>query len=189
LPVANDAADVIDAWRRREPVFARVALLCPALARLLDVRRVIGLRNSGHTIAKLLLPCLGTPVLRVVNHTHRDYAELQRDFLAASGADALSLRGTEGEPVADPRRTPKFEIWLGGVVRPELSSSAPDGVLTELPLLPRQHDAATTALYIQSVVSGERPAPPSLLRQVECLSAALSSFAAPALPAGRLASP
>jgi len=189
LPFANDGADVVEAWRRREPVFCRLAMLSPALARLLDVRRVIGLRNSGHTIAKLLLPCTGGPVLRVVNYTHPDYAELQHAFLAASGADALSLRGTEGEPVADARRTPKFEIYLGGKSRPELSSSAQEGVLTELPLLPREHDAATTALYIQSVVSGERPAPAPVQRQVESLVAALAALAEPSGSTGRLASP
>jgi anthranilate phosphoribosyltransferase len=31
-------------------------VLSPALARLLDLRRTLGVRNSGHTLAKLLLP-------------------------------------------------------------------------------------------------------------------------------------
>ncbi len=69
------------------------------------------------------------------------------------------LRGTEGEPVADPRRAPKLDVYIDGVLRADLSRAAHDGVLTELPLLPRSDDAATTALYIQSVVSGEKPAP------------------------------
>ncbi len=178
LPFAREPADVVDAWGRREPVFMRTADLCPPLARLLDVRRVIGLRNSGHTIAKLLQPCGAGPVMRVVNHTHPDYAHLQNAFLVASGAHALSLRGTEGEPVADPRRTPRFDVYIGGVLRSDLSGAAQDGVLTALPLLPRSHDAATTALYIQSVVSGERPAPPPLLGQVECLVHALAAIGA-----------
>ena len=132
---------------------------------------------------------MGGPVLRVVNYTHPDYAALQHAFLAASGADALSMRGTEGEPVADPRRTPKFEIYLGGGLRPELSSSAQDGVLTEMPPLPRQHDAATTALYIQSVVSGERPAPAPAAAPGRVPVAAFAALAEPGLPNGRFASP
>ena len=42
--------------------------------------------------------------------------------------------------------------------RADLSRPAHEGVLTELPVLPRSNDATTTAVYIQSVVSGEKPA-------------------------------
>ena len=59
LPFASDANEIEDAWARHEPVFIRIEALCPALARLLDVRRVVGLRNPGHTVAKLLMPCTG----------------------------------------------------------------------------------------------------------------------------------
>jgi anthranilate phosphoribosyltransferase len=176
LPVAADVADVEAAWLRREPVFLPIDALAPPLARLLGVRQVIGLRNSGHTIAKVLMPCHGAAAMRVVNHTHPEYAALQHEFLAHIGAHAMSMRGTEGEPVADPRRAPKLDVYLGGVLRPDLSASGQDGVLTALPLLPRSRDAATTALYIQSVVSGEKPAPPPLLRQVECLVGALAAI-------------
>ena len=103
LPCATSAADVADGWSRREPVFVRTDVLCPALARLLDVRRVVGLRNSGHTVAKLLAGCQG-PALRVVNYTHPEYGSLLAEFLATTQASALLMRGTEGEPVADARR-------------------------------------------------------------------------------------
>jgi hypothetical protein len=45
-----------------------------------------------------------------------------------------------------------------------------------LPVLPRGFDAATTAIYIQSVVSGEKPAPGPLTQQVDCLVKALASI-------------
>jgi anthranilate phosphoribosyltransferase len=176
LPVARDAADIDTAWSRREPVFIRTETLCPPLARLLDVRRVVGLRNSGHTIAKLLGPCRTGSSLRVVNYTHPEYAVLLAQFMAHIGANAMLLRGTEGEPVADPRRAPKLDVYRAGVLDPVLSRSAHDGVLTELPLLPRSCDAATTALYIQSVISGEKPAPAPLAAQVDCLVRALAAI-------------
>jgi len=179
LPVAVDVLEVEDAWARHEPVFVHTEALCPPLARLLDVRRVVGLRNSGHTIAKLLMPCQGSAALRVVNYTHPDYAALLQRFLAHIGAHALLMRGTEGEPAADPRRDPKLDVYIGGVFRADLSRSAQEGVLTSLPLLPRSHDAATTAVYIQSVVSGEKPAPPPLTRQVECILLALGALSQP----------
>lgn len=179
LPFATHPDDVEHAWARREPVFMAVQDVCAPLARLLDVRRVVGLRNSGHTLAKLLAPCPADAALRVVNYTHPDYAALLRTFAAETGAHAVLMRGTEGEPVADPRRTPRLEVYIAGAARPELSCAPQEGVLTELPVLPKGFDAATTALYIQSVVSGEKPAPAPLTRQVECLTAALAALARP----------
>jgi anthranilate phosphoribosyltransferase len=176
LPFASNADEIDNAWARREPVFIATHDLCPPLSRLLEVRRVVGLRNSGHTIAKLLRPCIGGDVLRVVNHTHPEYAAALTEFLVHTHADAVLMRGTEGEPVADPRRAPKLDVFIGGRARPELSRAAHEGVLTELPVLPRTNDAATTAVYIQSVVSGEKPAPGPLSSQVECLMRALAAI-------------
>jgi anthranilate phosphoribosyltransferase len=169
LPLAQGPAAIERAWSRREPAFVRIDALCPPLARLLDVRWVVGLRNSGHTIAKMLNPCRGARALRVISHTHPEFGELMTACAAASGADMVLMRGFEGEPVADPRRAPRMGVWLHGAARPELSSAAHEGVLTDLPLLPRTCDAATTALYIQAVMSGEKPAPPPLQQQVRLL--------------------
>ena len=88
----------------------------------------------------------------------------------------MLLRGTEGEPVADPRRAPRLEVFIDGCARADLSRPAHEGVLTELPVLPRENDAATTAIYIQSVVSGEKPAPGPLTQQVDCLMSALAAI-------------
>ena len=176
LPFARNAEEIENGWARREPVFIATDDLCPPLARLLAVRRVVGLRNSGHTIAKLLAPCNGGACLRVVNYTHPEYATMLGEFLAATDGDAVLLRGTEGEPVADPRRAPKLDVFIAGQPRADLSRPAHEGVLTELPVLPRGFDAATTAVYIQSVVSGEKPAPGPLSSQVECLVGALGAI-------------
>ena len=176
LPFACNADEIDNAWARREPVFIATDHLCPPLARLLEVRRVVGLRNSGHTIAKLLQPCIGGAALRVVNHTHPEYAAMLTGFLAHTHADAVLMRGTEGEPVADPRRAPRLDVFIDGCARADLSRPAHEGVLTELPVLPRENDAATTAVYIQSVVSGEKPAPSPLTQQVDCLMSALAAI-------------
>lgn len=176
LPLARTADDVAQAWRRREPVFMRTDALCPPLARLLDARWTIGLRNSGHTVAKLLDPCAAGQALRVVNYTHPEYGTMLTDFLQRTAASALLMRGTEGEPVADPRRLPRMDVFIDGQPRSELSLSAHDGVLRELPVLPRTCDAATTALYIQSVISGEKPAPAPITQQVACLLDGLAAL-------------
>ena len=174
-PTARDAADAHHAWARHEPVFIATETWCPPLARLLALRAETGVRNSGHTIAKILAPCSVHTVLKVVNYTHPEYAALLADHLVATGADAMLLRGTEGEPAADPRRLPRLDIFVGGRARPDLSRAAQDGVLAELPVLPRERDAGTTAHYIQAVVGGEKPAPAPLLAQLDTLLAAVAA--------------
>lgn len=169
LPLVHDIADIAEAWRRHEPAFVSTEVLCPPLARLLDARWVIGLRNPGHTVAKLLDPCKPGTAVRVVNYTHPEYGATLTRFLQMTSANAILMRGTEGEPVADPRRTPRMEVFLGGTSQPTLGVAAREGVLTEMPILPRECNAATTAVYIQAVVSGEKPAPAALAQQVECL--------------------
>ena len=180
LTIVSDPAaladDVAAAWTRREPVFVPTAVLCAPLAKLLDVRWVVGLRNSGHTVAKLLDPCRGAAALRVMNYTHPEYGSLLQTFAAATHADAMLLRGTEGEPVADARRTPRMEVFVCGDSRPALSCNAQEGVLAELPLLPRECDAATTAHYIQAVSGGEKPAPRPLIQQVDLLLRTLAAM-------------
>jgi anthranilate phosphoribosyltransferase len=179
LPAARNAAEIENAWSRHEPAFMRTDVLCPELARLLDVRWVVGLRNSGHTVAKVLNPFDGAPSLRVMNYTHPEYATLLSSFVQATAANAMLMRGTEGEPVADPRRAPRLDVYAQGVLRADLSAPAHEGVLTELPVLPRDQNAAATAMYIQSVVSGEKPAPTPVLQQVDALCRALAAVAVP----------
>ena len=177
LAAAQQPADIEHAWSRREPAFVPTALLNPRLQALLDLRQALGVRGPGHTLAKMLNPVAGAPALRLVNHTHPEFGALMTAWAEASGADAMLLRGTEGEPVADPRRQPRVDTWIGGRLRPELSLGAHEGVLTELPLLPRETDAASTAVYVQEVLSGMRPVPPPLARQAAQIVAAVEMLA------------
>ncbi|MBC7699353.1 DNA-binding protein YbiB [Aquabacterium sp.] len=176
LPTATSAQDVQDAWQAGRPAFMDIATLCPPLAKLLDVRWTIGLRNPGHTVAKLLDPILateGSRTMRVVNHTHPEYAISLNAYLKHAQANALLMRGTEGEPVADPRRQPRFEVFINGLRDEGLSRAPVDGVLTELPELPNGFDADTTARYIESLMSGQQPLPAAIAAQVSCLRQAL----------------
>ncbi len=180
LPPADSVIDVECAWARREPAVVSTGFLCAPLQRLLDVRASVGLRNSGHTVAKMLNPIEGARALRLVNFTHPEFGLLMSAWAQRDNVDAMLLRGTEGEPVADPRRLPRLETWVAGHPRDDLSAPAQVGVLTALPLLPREHDAATTAVYIQAVLSGEKPAPAPVTRQVSLLLAALDELDGPA---------
>jgi len=187
LPVAHNEADVHSAWARREPAVMHTQTLCPPLQRLLDVRWAVGVRNSGHTVAKMLDPCTGARTLRLVSFTHPEFGALMSSWAQRHFVDTMLLRGTEGEAVADPRRQPRIDTWIAGELRPEWSVPAQDGVVAELPLLPRENDAATTALYIQAVLSGEKPAPGPLTRQVQMALGALAEIDAPRPALGKTA--
>lgn len=141
------------------------AALLPALQRLLDVRRVVGLRNPAHSLVKLLNPCTG-PCLLVTSYTHPEYLESMGAVLALTGQAALLLRGTEGEAVADPRRTPAMNLHIHRCV--ERLQEAVVGSLAkhDMPDLPEGTAAADTALYTQMVLAGERPVPGPIAQQV-----------------------
>src|SRR5688572_13199678 len=146
-----------------EAAYAPTELLCPGLKRLLDVRRVVGLRNSSHSLVKLMNPCAG-PAVVVSSYTHPEYAVSMAAVFELMGSTALLLRGTEGEVVADARRLPQMDGFIAG--RRVTLQEGQKGTLTDLPDLPREIDADTTAAYIQDVLAGNKPVPASMGLQV-----------------------
>jgi anthranilate phosphoribosyltransferase len=156
--------------------FVPTEVLCPGLKRLLDVRRVVGLRNPAHSLVKLMNPCAGQAFI-VGSYTHPEYAGSMAATWALTGAHAMLLRGTEGEPVADARRTPLMEIFRDGE-RTEVQPQQ-DGPLAQLPSLPSV-DAAHTAAYIRAVLDGSLPIPTPIALQVEHILRALEHHDSPA---------
>jgi anthranilate phosphoribosyltransferase len=142
--------------------FMAVDAIAPGLACLLALRMRLGVRGSAHTVAKLLEP-FGGAGLRVVSVTHPDYLERMRDYFSASREDALLMRGTEGEPYANPRRQPQIELMRGGastvlVAQGESTAAA----------APPAIDAKSTAEWIRRALAGEQPVPQPLVRQLAC---------------------
>jgi anthranilate phosphoribosyltransferase len=169
LPAVGSAAEVQARWAAGQPAFMPIELLHPSLGELLALRAVLGLRNPGHTLAKLLPAVPGA--LRVVNHTHPEYAVSLAEFLTLTGASALLMRGTEGEPVADPRRLPALKCFVHGQLSDSLSVEAQGGTLASLPELPSEVHASTTAELIHAMLAGQVPVPAPIDRQVRCLLA------------------
>ena len=164
--------EIEDALARRRVAFAPIATLAPKLARLLSLRQIMGVRNSTHTLVKILQP-FAPAGLRLVNYTHPPYREsltkLFSDHPEAAIGGALLARGTEGEAVADTRRQVQIDWLHDGVcemlVAPERSSSdAPEVDL------PEARDAATTAAWIESVLRGETPIPAAVAKQIDVIA-------------------
>ena len=147
-----------------EIVFAPTGTLCAGLQRLLDVRRVVNLRNSAHSVVKLMNPCAGKSLL-VTSYTHPEYALSMAATFELMHSNAMLLRGTEGESVADARRMPQMDGFVRG--QKSLLQEAQSGTLPGLPDLPKEFDADTTATYIRGVMAGTNAVPSSIAKQVE----------------------
>ena len=105
-----------------EVVFAPTRLLCEGLWSLLQVRRQTGLRNSAHSMVKLMNTVAGNSI-QVASYTHPEYAASMQATLEGLKANALLLRGTEGEPVADPRKLPSMHCFIKGQAFAQLDTA------------------------------------------------------------------
>ena len=157
------ALQTVHAIAGGEVVFAPTALLCPGLQRLLEVRRVVGLRNPAHSLVKLMNPVAGRSLI-VSSYTHPEYAVSMAQTFELMKSDALLLRGTEGESVADARRHPRMEGFVAG--QRVLLQESQSGTLVNLPELPPAIDATSTAHYIREVLAGRSPVPAPIAQQV-----------------------
>lgn len=171
---ACQSADEAEAaLRSRRVAYLPIAALSPALERLLEMRAALGVRNSGHTVVKLLQPFAG-PALRLVNYTHPEYHDTLGELFAvpanSPAPGVLLSRGTEGEPVADARRQAAIDGFSDGTHR--LWQAAEEGATGAPPTLPAA-DAPTTARWIEAVLTGDVAVPAPIARQVEVIRQAL----------------
>lgn len=173
LSFAQSPQQAETAFARREPVFMPIEVLAPKIARLLALRRVLGVRNTTHTLVKILQP-FSAAALRLTSYTHPEYLDMLTAYFSNAApparGDAFLMRGTEGETVANAKRAQQIE-WFHDHQRTTLvQKQAP---VDELPPLPHQSDAATTARWIEAALRGEQPVPQPIAEQVEhCLHVA-----------------
>jgi anthranilate phosphoribosyltransferase len=145
--------------------FVPTAVLSPGLANLLALRNRLGVRNTAHTLAKMISPFEGDS-LRLVSVSHPDYLTKMRDFFEITGLRALLLRGTEGEAFANPKRRPDLLYSNDG--RSQMLFEAEAGPLKTVPHLPNSIDAVTTAAWIHDAMAGRQPIPLSIINQLAC---------------------
>jgi len=164
---AGSTAAMLDAFANRQPCFMPIETLAPKLARQLALRRILGVRNSTHTLVKILQPFDG-PALRLVSYTHPEYLAMLTDYFrsaAPSGrGHAFLMRGTEGETVANANRAQQIDWFHAGEQTLLAERDAPTD---ELAPAPEGRDAPATADWILRALRGEQPVPPPIAAQVE----------------------
>ena len=165
VAAVGDAQSAQAKLEQGEPVFITVDNLCPPLAKQLALRWRLGVRNSAHTLAKLMTPFDEAAALRLASVSHPEYIPRVAAFFSAQGGRALLLNGTEGEAYASPLRCPAINLIDGAGAQPqELVARQAECVCD----LPESKEAAVTAAWIQQVLDKSRPVPQSLRLQIAC---------------------
>jgi anthranilate phosphoribosyltransferase len=114
--------------------------------------------------------------LRLVSYTHPEYLAMLSEYFTSAAppgrGDAFLMRGTEGETVANAKRAQQIEWFHDHQCTTLVQRQAP---VDEMPPLPAQSDASTTAAWIAAALRGEEPVPAPITEQVEhCLHVAKS---------------
>ncbi len=176
MPAAQSHADAQAAFARRAPIFMPIEVLAPKMAYLLSLRRILGVRNSTHTLVKIMQPFDG-PALRLVSYTHPEYLEMLGEYFTTAApqgqGSTFLMRGTEGETVANAKRANQIDWFHEGRRDVLVERQAP---VDDMPELPENLDAASTAAWIERALSGAVPIPASITEQVaQCLHVAKST--------------
>lgn len=145
------------------PVFVPVSVLCPPINKQLSLRWQMGVRNSSHTLAKLITPFIGQDSLRLSSVSHPEYIQRVSSFFRQIDGRALLTQGTEGEVYANPQRFPQTHFIAGGVQEILAEKEEIFGANT-----PVTKDVGTTVAFIQECLKGEREIPAAILTQLAC---------------------
>ena len=154
-----------------------IDVLSPDLARLLGVRLELGVRNTGHTLAKLLLPqgVDASAACRLVAVTHPDFLALMRQHFAAMPANVFLMRGVEGEAVVRLHAPqPVEQVGIDGQALTHLLGDGDSGLT-----LPAR-EAEATAQWTRDVLDAKVPIPSALARQAALIAGHCKSAAAAA---------
>jgi anthranilate phosphoribosyltransferase len=167
IDVATSLTETQERLDAENIAFTPIGVISPALASQLSLRARLGVRNSAHTLVKMLQP-FKRPALRLVNYTHQAYRDTLAQYFeqsdTAGPVGVLLSRGTEGEAVADAALAREVE-WFHDGAR-DVLIAATDKTERAEPVLPASHEASDTALWTKRVMAGELEAPASVLAQV-----------------------
>lgn len=167
LPRASSLAEANTQLSERRLACLPLAALNPGLDALMALRPRLGLRNSGHSVAKLLDAAPGRSV-RVVAVTHPEYLDsMGQALLPLSLGDgrALLMRASEGEAYAHLRRRAQLYGFAKGRRFDLHPANTAD---TDWPL-PLDCEAAANAALVQAMLDGRAPVPPRIAEQVQAL--------------------
>jgi len=167
LPLAGTTAEAGTQLQTSRLACLPLAVLNPGPAALMALRPRPSVRNSGHSVAKLLDAAPGRSV-RVVAVTHPEYLDSMGSALlplSAAGGRALLMRASEGEAYAHLRRRAQLYGFVDGQ-RSDLHPA--DTTDIDWPLSDAC-EAAANARLIEAMLDGREAVPPRIMEQVQAL--------------------
>ena len=147
----------------QKPVFVPISVLCPPMDKQLALRWQMGVRNSAHTLAKLITPFGTQDVLRLSSVSHPEYIQKVSSFFRQVAGRALLSQGTEGEVYANPQRSPAIYLLANG----EQQVLADKQEFSDVEL-PESKEVATTVAFTHACLRGEQAIPQALINQLIC---------------------
>ncbi|MCK9189444.1 DNA-binding protein YbiB [Acidithiobacillus sp.] len=166
LPIAHDNAHASKQLQQQGLSYLPMEQLHPGIGRMLQLRQRLGIRSSAHTVVKLINP-FQISAVHCAGVTHPPYLKLLQTFFSTTGRIALCLRGTEGEPFANPKRRPDLHTCVAGDYA--LWMAKDDKPLAQIPALPVDQSVSATCRFMDRVLSGRTPLPAPLADQALCL--------------------
>ncbi|MFZ6819554.1 DNA-binding protein YbiB [Undibacterium sp. Ji22W] len=162
-----DVAHAEHQLNRMRLAFMPLQALSPKMHRILMMRKVLGLRNSTHTLVKILQP-FEQAAVRLTSYTHPEYQLMLDNYFRQLAPHhrgiALMMRGTEGETVASTGRSQRIDKYYMGEC--ETLEETNSQLLSEPESLPPDITADATATWIQNVLAGKHAIPVNIERQV-----------------------
>ncbi|MEO6278241.1 DNA-binding protein YbiB [Roseateles sp.] len=143
-------------------------MLNPGLNNLMALRPRLGLRNSSHSLAKLLDPFPAGRGVRVIAVTHPEYLDSMSEALPAltgGGGRALLMRASEGEAYAHLRRKAHLIGFQDGATAPLHQADTTD---LDWPLSPAC-EPQDNARLVRAMLDGTEAVPPRIAEQVAVL--------------------
>lgn len=169
LPASASLPDAEARLARDRLAVLPLSLLNPGLNNLMALRPRLGLRNSSHSLAKLLDPFPPGRAVRVVAVTHPEYLDSMAAALpgltACPGGRALLMRASEGEAYAHLRRKAHLIGFQDGQTAPLHPQDTGD---LDWPLSPACAPTEN-ADFIRTILDGQAPIPPRITEQVAVL--------------------
>lgn len=168
LPASATLADAQARLASDRLAVLPLQILNPGLNNLMALRPRLGVRNSSHSLAKLLDPFPAGRGVRVVAVTHPEYLDSMGQALpalTAGGGRALLMRASEGEAYAHLRRKAHLIGFQDGATAPLHPADTAD---LDWPLSPACTPAENAAL-IRAMLDGSERLPPRIAEQVAAL--------------------
>lgn len=161
----NISQSADQAWRslnNGEMAVITIDDFCPPLAKQLNLRWQLGIRNSAHSLVKLLSPFAAGAALHLTSISHPEYKAKVINLLTGHDIQALLLQGCEGEVYANPQRLPEI-----------IDISCSTNILTKKQTfaeshLPKSSMESDTVQWTEQVLTKKIPVPQALRIQIAC---------------------